>query len=57
MHGHPFPLGYARVSIDRILDKKYNKIHTDYLTKEDRPHLDQKQGDYCDLAQTLHKVC
>jgi hypothetical protein len=44
MHGHPIPPGYARVSIDRILDKKYNKIHIDYPTKEDRPHLDQNRG-------------
>lgn len=27
MHGHPIPLGYTRVNIDRIMDKKYNKIH------------------------------
>jgi hypothetical protein len=44
MHGHPIPPGYAKVSIDRILDKKYNKIHIYYSTKEDIPHLDHNRG-------------
>jgi hypothetical protein len=31
-NGRPIPLGYARISIDNLLDKKYNKMHIDYLT-------------------------
>jgi hypothetical protein len=31
INGHPVPPGYVRVSIDTILDKKYNKMHIDYL--------------------------
>jgi hypothetical protein len=31
-NGRPIPLGYAHVSIDNLLDKKYNKMHIDYLT-------------------------
>ena len=32
INGHPIPPGYAYISIDSILDKKYNKIHIDYPT-------------------------
>jgi hypothetical protein len=39
VNGHPIPLGYANVSIDKIVDKKYNKIHIDYPTAKDRPKL------------------
>jgi hypothetical protein len=36
INGCPIPSGYAHVSIDNILDKKYNKMHIDYPTHEDR---------------------
>jgi len=39
INGRPIPLGYARVSIDNILDKKYNKMHIDYPAQEDRQRL------------------
>ena len=39
INGHPIPLGYARVTIVRILDKKYNKIPIEYPVAEDRPKL------------------
>jgi hypothetical protein len=44
IHGKPIPPGYARVSIDKILDKKYNKIHIDFLVEEDRPCLVHNLG-------------
>ena len=44
INGRPIPLGYARVTIDRILDKKYNKIPIEYLIAEDRPKLGQNKG-------------
>ena len=44
IHGKPVPLGYARVSIDKILDKKYNKIHIDYPVEEERPRLVHNLG-------------
>ena len=50
INGHPIPLGYARVTIDRILDKKYNKIPIEYPVAEDR----SKQGLSSRLAQALH---
>ena len=37
-------MGYAHVSIDTILDKKYNKMHIDYPAQEDRQHLVQNKG-------------
>ena len=39
INGRPIPQGYARVTIDRILDKKYNKIPIEYPIAEDRPKL------------------
>ena len=30
INGRPIPTRYAHVSIDTILDKKYNKMHIDY---------------------------
>ena len=30
INGRLIPMGYAHVSIDTILDKKYNKMHIDY---------------------------
>ena len=44
INGCPIPQGYARVTIDRILDKKYNKIHIEYPTVEDRPKLGHNKG-------------
>ena len=42
--GCPISQGYAHVTIDRILDKKYNKIHIEYPTVEDRPKLGHNKG-------------
>ena len=44
INGRPIPLGYAHVTIDRILDKKYNKIHIEFPTAEDRPKLGHNKG-------------
>ena len=44
INGRPIPLGYARITIDRILDKKFNKIPIEYLIAEDRPKLGQNKG-------------
>jgi hypothetical protein len=44
INGRPIPPGYAHVSIDSILDKKYNMIHNDYPTQEDRQRLVQNKG-------------
>ena len=43
-NGRPIPTGYAHVSIDTILDKKYNKMHIDYPTQEDKQCLVQNKG-------------
>ena len=43
INGHPIPMGYAHVSIDTILDKKYNKMQNDYPAQEDRQHLVQNK--------------
>jgi hypothetical protein len=43
-NGYPIPLGYAHVSIDSIVHKKYNKIHIDYPAHEDRKHLVENKG-------------
>ena len=50
INGRPIPLGYARVTIDRILDNKYNKIPIEYPVAEDMP----KQGLSSGMAQALH---
>jgi hypothetical protein len=44
INGRPIPLGYARVSIDSIVYKKYNKIHIDYPVHEDRKCLVENKG-------------
>jgi hypothetical protein len=44
INGRPIPQGYARVTIDRILDKKYNKIHIEYPAAEDRQKLGHNKG-------------
>ena len=44
INGHPIPLVYGCITIDRILDKKYNKIPIEYPVAEDRPKLDQNKG-------------
>ena len=44
INGRPISQGYARVTIDRILDKKYNRIHIEYPVVEDRPKLGQNKG-------------
>ena len=44
INGHPISQGYARVTIDRILDKKYNKIHIEYPTAKDRLKLGHNKG-------------
>ena len=44
INGRPILQGYARITIDRILDKKYNKIHIEYPTVEDRPKLGHNKG-------------
>ena len=44
INGRPIPLGYAHVTIDRILDKKYNKIYIEYPIAEDRPKLGHNKG-------------
>ena len=36
--------GYARITIDRILDKKYNKIPIEYPVAEDMLKLGQNKG-------------
>jgi hypothetical protein len=43
-NGRLIPPGYAHVSIDSILDKKYNKIHIDHPAQEDRQRLIQNKG-------------
>ena len=44
INGRPIPQGYARVTIDRILDKNYNKIHIEYPATEDRPKHGHNKG-------------
>ena len=44
INGRPIPQGYAHVTIDRILDKKYNKIPIEYPIAEDRPKLGHNKG-------------
>ena len=44
INGRPIPLGYARIIIDRILDKKYNKIHIEYPAAKDRLKLGHNKG-------------
>ena len=44
INGRPIPPGYARITIDIILDKKYNKIHIEYPIEEDRPKLGHNKG-------------
>jgi hypothetical protein len=44
INGRPIPSGYARVSIDSIVDKKYNKVHIDYPVHEDKKCLVQNKG-------------
>ena len=44
INGRIIPPGYAHASIDTILDKKYNKIHIDYPTQEDKQRLVQNKG-------------
>ena len=44
INGRPIPLGYARVTIDRILDKKFNKIPIEYPVVEGRSKLGQNKG-------------
>lgn len=44
LHCRKIPPVYTRVTIDMILAKKYNKIHIEYPTEEDRLHLDQNKG-------------
>ena len=44
INARPIPTGYAHISIDTILDKKYNKMHIDYPTQEDRQCLVQNKG-------------
>ena len=43
INGRPIAQGYARVIIDIILDKKYNKMHIDYPAQEDRQRLVQNK--------------
>ena len=44
INGRPILLGYAHVTIDRILDKKFNKIPIEYPIAEDRPKLGQNKS-------------
>ncbi|OEL26066.1 hypothetical protein BAE44_0012917 [Dichanthelium oligosanthes] len=45
LHGHAIPRGYAKVSIDKILKKKYNKILLDHPPEKDKQTLgDNKNG-------------
>ena len=44
INGCLIPQGYAHVTIDRILDKKYNKIPIEYPVAEDRLKLGQNKG-------------
>ena len=44
INGRLIPTGYAHISIDTILDKKYNKMHIDYPTQEDMQRLVQNKG-------------
>ena len=44
INGHPNSMGYAHVSIDTILDKKYNKMDIDYPAQDDRQRLVQNKG-------------
>ena len=39
INGRLIPLEYASVTVDRILDKKYNKIPIEYPIAKDRPKL------------------
>jgi len=44
INGCPILQGCARITIDRILDKKYNKIYIEYPIAEDRPKLGHNKG-------------
>jgi hypothetical protein len=44
INGRLIPPVYAHVSIDSIIDKKYNKMHIDYPAQEDRQRLFQNKG-------------
>jgi hypothetical protein len=44
INGRPIPSRYARVRIDNILHKKYNKIEIEYPAQEDRKCLVQNKG-------------
>ena len=44
INDRPIPLGYAHITIDRILDKKYNKIYIEYPATEDRLKLGHNKG-------------
>ena len=46
INGRPILTVYTHVSIDTILDKKYNKMHIDYPAQEDRQRLIQNKGTY-----------
>jgi hypothetical protein len=54
VNGRPIPLGYANVSIDTIVDKKYNKIRIDYPHSGRQAETWSEQGRSCGLAQVLH---
>ena len=46
LHGCQIPAGYAKVSIDTILKKRYHKILLDYPPEEDRPTLGENRSGF-----------
>ena len=44
INGRPIPQGYAHVSIDTILERKYNKIMIEHTISADKPYLGQHKG-------------
>ena len=56
IHGKAMPRQYVRVSIDKILDKKYNKVHIDYPVEEDRPRLVHNVGTHVPWCRRFIKL-
>jgi hypothetical protein len=56
INGCPIPQGYARITIDKILDKKYNKIRTEYPIVEDRPKLGHNKGPQVAWRKRFNKL-
>src|SRR5579883_1507425 len=46
LHNVTIPQGYAKVTIDNILKKKYNKILLDHPPEKDKPTLGDNRGGF-----------